>query len=134
MIKRVGLSAIALALLFAGVAVAQYPVLDMIADKVVQKYQQSTCEQLWEQRGKPKSADEQRIVEMRPLRHHDDERRVRLAEVPPERIDRRHEHEPREERHDREQQRAERDSSHRERGHSVREYAPDRLRPTLPVA
>jgi len=64
MIKRVGLSAIALALLFAGVAVAQFPVLDMVADKVVQKYQTATCEQLWEQRGKPKSADEQRIVEL----------------------------------------------------------------------
>ena len=32
-------------LLFAGAADAQYPLLDMIAQKVIQKYQQSTCEQ-----------------------------------------------------------------------------------------
>jgi len=64
MIKLVGLAATALALLFAGVAVAQHPILDMIATKVVQKYQQSTCEQLWEQRGKPKSADEERVIQL----------------------------------------------------------------------
>jgi hypothetical protein len=64
MITRVGVWAIALALLGAGVAVAQFPVLDMIADKVVQKYQQSSCEQLWEQRGKPKSADEERVIQL----------------------------------------------------------------------
>jgi hypothetical protein len=28
-----------------GVAAAQYPILDMIATKVIQKYQQSTCEE-----------------------------------------------------------------------------------------
>lgn len=50
--------------LFAGVADAQYPVLDMVANNVVQKYQQSTCEQLWEARGKPKSAQEQEIVQL----------------------------------------------------------------------
>jgi hypothetical protein len=31
---------------------------------VTQKYQQSTCEQLWEQRGKPKSAQEQEVITM----------------------------------------------------------------------
>ena len=36
----------------------------MVAEKVVQKYGQSTCEQLWEQRGKPKSAQEQEVVTM----------------------------------------------------------------------
>jgi hypothetical protein len=36
----------------------------MIANTVVQKYQQSTCEQLWEQRGKPKSAQEQEVLQM----------------------------------------------------------------------
>jgi hypothetical protein len=36
----------------AGLAAAQYPILDMIADRVVQKYQNATCEQLWENRGK----------------------------------------------------------------------------------
>ena len=30
----------------------------------IQKYGQSTCEQLWEQRGKPKSAQEQEVIKM----------------------------------------------------------------------
>ena len=51
-----------LALVSAGIAAAQFPIMDMVAEKVVQKYAQSTCEQLWEQRGKPKSAQEQEVV------------------------------------------------------------------------
>ena len=31
----------------AGIAYAQYPIMDMVADRVVQKYQSSSCEQLW---------------------------------------------------------------------------------------
>jgi hypothetical protein len=31
----------------------QYPIMDMIANKVVQKYQQSTCEQLLQKKEKP---------------------------------------------------------------------------------
>jgi hypothetical protein len=53
-----------LALVSAGIAAAQFPIMDMVAEKVVQKYGQSTCEQLWEQRGKPKSAQEQEVVTM----------------------------------------------------------------------
>jgi hypothetical protein len=64
MTKRVCLFAMLLALLVVGVAGAQFPILDMIADKVVQKYNQATCEQLWEQRGKPKSADEQEVINL----------------------------------------------------------------------
>ena len=33
-----------------GVARAQYPIMDMVADKVIQKYQTSTCQQLWEEK------------------------------------------------------------------------------------
>jgi len=50
-------------LLIAGVTRAQYPIMDRIADKVVQKYQNSTCEQLWQKKGQPKSQEEQRAVE-----------------------------------------------------------------------
>ena len=53
-----------LALVSVGVAGAQYPLLDILAEKVIQKYGQSTCEQLWEQRGKPKSAEEQEVIKM----------------------------------------------------------------------
>ena len=62
MTTRLVLFAAALAVLFAGVAGAQFPILDMAAEKVVQKYAQSTCEQLWQQRGQPKSAQEQELI------------------------------------------------------------------------
>jgi hypothetical protein len=46
----------------AGVAYAQYPIMDAVANKVVQKYQGMSCEQLWQQKGQPKSPEEQRVV------------------------------------------------------------------------
>jgi len=49
-------------LLFAGVASAQYPILDRVANKVIQKYQNSSCEQLWQKRGQPPSQEEQRAI------------------------------------------------------------------------
>lgn len=52
-------------LLFAGVAGAQYdqhPLLDKVANKVIRKYQDSSCEQLWAERGQPKSQREQEAV------------------------------------------------------------------------
>lgn len=57
------------ALLFAGITIAQqYPIMDMIVDNLVQKYQQSSCEQLWQERaqkqGKPKSEREQEAVQL----------------------------------------------------------------------
>ena len=51
------------ALLLGGVAGAQFPILDMIADKVIQKYQSSTCEQLWQQKGQPKPPMEQEAIQ-----------------------------------------------------------------------
>lgn len=63
--KLVAFTALALA---AGVSVAQYPIMDMVANKVIQKYQNSSCEQLWQQRaqsqGQPKSMEEQRAISM----------------------------------------------------------------------
>ena len=51
--------------LFAGVAAAQqYPMVDMIANNVIEKYQMANCEQLWEQKGKPKTAQEQEAIQM----------------------------------------------------------------------
>jgi hypothetical protein len=40
------------------------PILDKIADKVMQKYQQSTCEQLWQKKSAktPPSAEEQKVI------------------------------------------------------------------------
>jgi hypothetical protein len=62
MTTRLAVLVAVLALVGVGIAAAQFPIMDMVAEKVVQKYAQSTCEQLWEQRGKPKSAQEQELV------------------------------------------------------------------------
>ncbi|MFO1207052.1 MAG: hypothetical protein U1E63_15245 [Burkholderiales bacterium] len=55
--------ALAGALLWAGTASAQYPILDMVAQRVIEKYQNATCEQLWEQKGQPKSEREQEVIQ-----------------------------------------------------------------------
>ena len=57
MTKRLFPLAITLTLLAAGVAGAQHPILDDGRQtRSSQKYQQASCEQLWEQKGKPKIA------------------------------------------------------------------------------
>ncbi len=53
------------ALLFAGAAAAQqYPLMDMMADRVIQRYRQASCEQLWERRGKPKPEEEKNLIQL----------------------------------------------------------------------
>ena len=46
----------------------QFPIMDRIADKIVQKYQTSSCEQLWQEKAqaknKPKSAQEQEAINL----------------------------------------------------------------------
>lgn len=51
------------ATLVAGTAHAQYPILDAVADRVVQKYQSASCEELWQKKSEPKSAEEQRVMQ-----------------------------------------------------------------------
>jgi hypothetical protein len=45
-------------------AQSQYPVLDKVASKVIQNYQQSSCEQLWQKKSAkaPPSAEAQKII------------------------------------------------------------------------
>jgi hypothetical protein len=66
MSKRILLFAATGAAIATGVAYAQFPIMDKVADKVIQKYQTSTCEQLWQEKaqgqGQPKSAEEQRAI------------------------------------------------------------------------
>lgn len=51
MTKRLKWLAMVLAAALAGTAIAQqYPMLDMVAGKVIQKYEGATCEQLWQER------------------------------------------------------------------------------------
>jgi hypothetical protein len=42
----------------------QYPMMDKVADKIIQKYQASTCEQLWLKKSEkaPPSAEEQKAI------------------------------------------------------------------------
>ena len=55
-------------LLVSEMASAQYPVLDEVAGKVIQKYQGSSCEQLWEEKaqkqGRPKPPREQQAMQL----------------------------------------------------------------------
>jgi hypothetical protein len=62
MSKRFVLLAAVTVLLFVSVAGAQFPMMEMVADKVIQKYQQSTCEQLWQERAQPKPPMEQDMI------------------------------------------------------------------------
>ena len=53
-------------LIAAGVAYAQFPIMDKVADKVIQKYQTSSCQQLWQEKaqgqGQSKPEMEQRAI------------------------------------------------------------------------
>jgi len=66
--KRTWVVAAVAASFAAGIAYAQFPIMDKVADKVIQKYQTSTCEQLWQEKaqgqGQPKPEAEQRAVQM----------------------------------------------------------------------
>jgi hypothetical protein len=50
------------ALTISGIAAAQFPIMEAVANKVIQKYQASTCEQLWAQKQQPKSEQEQKVI------------------------------------------------------------------------
>jgi len=59
------LMSIVSALLLPAFAGAQdYPIMNRVADKVIQKYQNASCEQLWQERGQPKPAMEQEAVQL----------------------------------------------------------------------
>ena len=51
--------------LFAGAAVAQdYPLLNMVADRVIEKYRSASCEQVWQDKEKPKGEMEKNLIQM----------------------------------------------------------------------
>ncbi len=67
--KKRALVAVVAALGYAGSALAQpYPVADRVAQKVIAKYQNATCDQLWAERaakaGQPKPPMEQRAIQL----------------------------------------------------------------------
>ena len=69
MIRRSYLFALVIALLYVGIANAQHPILDAIANRVAQKYQTSSCEQLWQQKAQKKPPTQQEKEAMQMLRN-----------------------------------------------------------------
>jgi len=67
MSKRLYLFALVSGLLLGlgGVASAQHPILDEVANKVVQKYQKSSCEQLWQRRGHHSPREQEAVQALR---------------------------------------------------------------------
>ena len=45
-----------------GIVLGQGSLLEIVANKVIDKYQSATCEQLWQRKDQPKSDEEQRFV------------------------------------------------------------------------
>ena len=71
MIKKIASGSLFMAaIVLSGTAInaQDFPVLDRIAEKVIQKYQQATCEQLWQERAQkgkaPKPQMEQEALQM----------------------------------------------------------------------
>ena len=60
--KRISLLVVVCALCVAGIAGGQGRIMEMVAEKVINKYQSASCEQLWQQKNEPKSQEEQRVV------------------------------------------------------------------------
>ena len=60
------LSSVGIAILYVVVSAQQYPIMDRIANKVIAKYQQTTCEELWQKRAQkaPPSSEEQRAIQL----------------------------------------------------------------------
>jgi hypothetical protein len=64
MIAR-SMTLIAVLVLFAGFACAQdYPILNMVADRVIEKYRSASCEQVWQDKEKPKGEMEKNLIQM----------------------------------------------------------------------
>ena len=65
MIRHVHLFALLFALLRIGTARAQEnPLMNMVADQVIQKYQQASCEQLWQRKSKPKTQKAKEAIQL----------------------------------------------------------------------
>jgi phosphoenolpyruvate-protein kinase (PTS system EI component) len=61
--KRVSLLVLASALCTADIAAGQGMILDAVANKVISKYQNSTCDQLRQEKNQPKSSRQEKVVQ-----------------------------------------------------------------------
>ena len=57
-------AALAGILLMAAPAEAQSPVVNLVAKRVIERYQKSTCDQLWAARSERRGSQEQRVLDM----------------------------------------------------------------------
>lgn len=62
--KRVVFGALAVLLVSSNVGAQQFPIADKVADKVVQKYRNSSCGQLMAQHDQPRSPEEKRAIQL----------------------------------------------------------------------
>ena len=65
--RRYLLLTLAAALVYVSVGSAQqYPIMDAVANRIIQKYQNSSCEQLWEKKAQkaPPSPQEQNVIQL----------------------------------------------------------------------
>jgi len=82
MFKRAWLLAVGVIVIYWTVGhTQQHPALDTLANKVIQKYQQSSCDQLVKQKSEPKGPEEQKVVEL--LRNNPQMRTEFLNKVAP---------------------------------------------------
>jgi hypothetical protein len=81
--KRFYLFGLILALSYLGGASAQFPIMDSVADKIIMKYQTSTCEQLYQAKAQKQQPGpgEQKAIQML---HNDPQMRAAfIAKVAP---------------------------------------------------
>ena len=65
MTKRLYVLVLVSAVLLAGaVAAQQHPLMNIIADRVIQKYQKASCEELWKHKGAPKTDEEKNMIQL----------------------------------------------------------------------
>ena len=82
MFKRAWLLAVAVIVIYWTVGhTQQHPMLDALANKIIGKYQHSSCDQLAKQKSEPKTPEEQKAVEL--LRNNPQMRTEFLNKVAP---------------------------------------------------
>ena len=64
------------AIVMAGSARADYPIVDNVANRIIQKYQTATCQQLWEEKAAGKKPQSQREQDAIAMLRADDQMRV----------------------------------------------------------
>ena len=81
MIKRTCLLALLLIVVYWSVGRAQGKLMDMMANKVIQRYQQAQCDQLSRLKAEPKSNEEQTFIQT--LKNNSELRQAFISKVAP---------------------------------------------------